>query len=255
MSPSPQLDPLAGLLDKIIEQPDQDEPRLRYALACEKRSAADQIRAKFIRLQLQLSALPTGIDHPEWFRFASQADELLLQHAPEWTPPWFQTDKITDVEFRRGFIEAVTVPFLAPYTWPKLFAAAPIRQLRIVNLDGDADLGRLLPILAQQNLTALYLDAQNLTDTAIFSILDYGFPHLTTLSLAYNNLTNRGVSALAEASHPTGPLPNLRTVNLQGNPFDPIEQLYEDQGILVSRHIPTGAADLPQAPWLLQSRQ
>jgi len=255
MSPHPQLDPLSGLLDKIIEQPDKDEPRLRYALACEKRSAADHIRAKFIRLQLQLAALPTGIDHPEWFRFASQADQLLLQHAPDWTPPWFQTDKITDVEFHRGFIEAVTVPFLAPYTWPNLFAAAPIRQLRIVNLEGDADLIHLLPILSRQNLTALYLDAQNLTDNAIFSIINHGFPHLTTLSLAYNLLTSNGVSALAEASHKTRPLPLLSIVNLQGNPFDPIEQLYEDQGILVSRHIPAEAEQLPPAPWLCQSRQ
>ena len=247
MTPQPQRDPFLGFLPDIIAAPDNDELRLQCALALQIESPA---RANLIRLQITLANLPSSVDHPEWFRLAAEADDLLQKHAPAWTPAWYQTENITQAEFHRGFIEAVTVPFLDPYTWPNLFTSNPIRQLRLINLNGDTDLVRLLPILARQNLTALHLDAQNLTDVALLSLLDYSFPSLHILSLAHNNLHQRSVAALAEASRPTGPLPLLRTVNLQGNPFDPIEQRHEDQGVLVSRHIPAEAADLPPAPWL-----
>ncbi len=247
MTPQPQRSPYFGFLPEIIAAPDNDELRLQCATALETEFPQ---RANLIRLQITLANLTSGVDHPEWFRLASEADDLLLKQAPAWTPDWYQTKHITQAEFHRGFIEAVTVPFLDLYTWQNLFASNPIRQLRIINLTGDSDLLRLLPILARQNLTALHLDAQYLTDEAVLSFLNYSFPNLQTLSLAHNDLHHRSVAALAEASQPNGTLPLLRTVNLQGNPYDPTEQLHEDQGVLVSRHIPPDAVDLPPTPWL-----
>jgi uncharacterized protein (TIGR02996 family) len=91
-----------AFLDAIREAPDDDAPRLIFADWLDDHGDAD--RAAFIRAQVRLAPLPPqGLARLD---LEDEADDLLRKH-PEWAGRLPELAQAW--EFRRGFVEAVTL--------------------------------------------------------------------------------------------------------------------------------------------------
>lgn len=235
---------------EILESPDSDSPRLRFAAALENmKDTSDEarIRARFIRVQLRLASLET--DHPEWMRLATEALSLILDYEKRWTPALYQKELIRRPEFHRGFVEYITVAAAELLEMRRvIFSDAPIRHLDIVELPDGNFLRRLFDELKEipyfRNLVSLSLDGQNITNDDVEFLADLPLTSLRWLSLAHNEIADRGVLTLVEK------LAHLRFVDLRDNPVDPIEELVFDQGVVTERHLTHWGQDLPHVPWL-----
>jgi uncharacterized protein (TIGR02996 family) len=105
-----------AFLQAIIENPDDDTPRLVYADYLDERGDP---RAEFIRVQIALARLSdeyirlqSGLallpDDPRREELEAMERELLRDYGEKWAQPlrpW-----VTGWTFLRGFVEAVTVP-------------------------------------------------------------------------------------------------------------------------------------------------
>src|SRR5215210_2046198 len=88
-----------ALLRAILDNPDDDAPRLVYADFLDE--CGDASRAAFIRAQVRLVRLPP--DHPDRPQLIQAERTLVRAHRDAWTawiPRW-----VTGWEFRRGFLE------------------------------------------------------------------------------------------------------------------------------------------------------
>jgi uncharacterized protein (TIGR02996 family) len=126
----------------ILEDPDDDGPRLVYADWLDDHGDPD--RAAFIRVQCELARLPAEDER----RSELQARErrLLVRNYWEWTAgcrDW--PVHLRQVRFRRGFVEQLRGwqprPFLAQA--PALFGTYPIRDLGILAQDEECATRRL----------------------------------------------------------------------------------------------------------------
>jgi uncharacterized protein (TIGR02996 family) len=202
----------SAILAGIRAHSDDDSPRLVYADWLEENGQAE--RAEFIRLQCA---------DRDWPR----QRELLTTYGPEWTPPLFQ--KVYGFEYRRGFIEEVTIEARMLLTdGAALFEAEPIRLLRIVgarpstgprrsrglDLSGRPMLDELLQFPQLGRLRALHLTACEIGDEG--ASLVARCPHLNklqTLRLGDNKLSDDAVEALTESPH----LQSLKSLILSKN--------------------------------------
>jgi uncharacterized protein (TIGR02996 family) len=92
-----------AFLQAIIENPDDDTPRLVYADWLDEHGQEE--RAEFIRVQCELARLTS--DDPRRPKLKTRERELLNEHQREWAGPlgrWAYPN-----EFRRGFVEAITI--------------------------------------------------------------------------------------------------------------------------------------------------
>lgn len=121
------------LLEAVIEEPDDDAPRLVYA---DWLSSRGDPRGELIQLQCQLAAVPDD----ERRRSIRMAENKLLEtHGAAWTRPLHallppaQPLAPYKFTFVRGFIEDVSIPLACMSDLRALFAAAPlVRRLRIL---------------------------------------------------------------------------------------------------------------------------
>jgi uncharacterized protein (TIGR02996 family) len=126
----------AALLRAVVDEPDDDLPRLAYADWCEE--AGDSGRAEFIRVQLELAKLapasPTPAGTSEDYRLRRREQELLDLGSqprgfndifPAWAESW---------QWRRGFVEKVACTLDA---WlahgPALARAQPVGEVRLTD--------------------------------------------------------------------------------------------------------------------------
>jgi uncharacterized protein (TIGR02996 family) len=114
-----------AFLQAVLDEPDDDAPRLVFADWLDEQG--DAARAAFIRLQCELPRL-----RPDDLRrrpLAARERALLLAHGDEWAAA--VRPLVGGWEFRRGFVEAVTV---APEAFvaraDQLFRLAPVQQVR-----------------------------------------------------------------------------------------------------------------------------
>ena len=112
----------------IIEDPDDDAPRLVYADWLDEHD--NPVRAEFIRIQCSLAGMPG--DDPRRSSLQQREQELLQQYGWVWAEE--MGPQVSQWMYRRGFIEAVEMGLEAP---PKQILAvlqkAPIRQLRDIS--------------------------------------------------------------------------------------------------------------------------
>src|SRR5262249_3856989 len=95
-----------AFLQAIIEQPDDDAPRLVYADWLEGRGEPDRdARAEFIRVQIELAGLPE--DHPRRPELRARELGLLRRYERAWVGPLRRL--VEAWEFRRGFVECAEV--------------------------------------------------------------------------------------------------------------------------------------------------
>jgi uncharacterized protein (TIGR02996 family) len=218
-----------GFLHAIVEDPDDDTPRLIYADWLEERGDP---RGEFIRVQCELarSNQPT----PRHFQLLDREKQLLALHRKDWDAPLRQL--CTSFTYRRGFIETArlqTTHFLAHAG--EMFTATPLLGLRL-SLPGPliADVVRV-PWLSRLRLLDLGRNRPKgyggaLGDAGVRLLAEC--PHLRNVAellLEYHDIHNDGAIALAESRH----LRQLATLRLTHN-----------------RVATAGVRALVESPWL-----
>jgi uncharacterized protein (TIGR02996 family) len=223
-------------LRDVLDRPDDDTPRLVYADWLEDNGDEQgRARAELIRVQCEVERLPPGDRRRT--RLERQARAVLKKHAREWTKPLRRARLGRAWEFRRGFVEGVTMSAAREFVprGAKLFELAPIRSACFYQASNEVDaladcphLARLrsvdlrdmcscgsCPILAElrhlfasphvANLTRLVLAGNRIDpDTAARLAASPYLSRLGTLDLSRNALGDAGVRALAEAPHLKG---------------------------------------------------
>jgi uncharacterized protein (TIGR02996 family) len=197
-----------GFLRSIIDNPDDDAPRLIYADWLDDHGQPE--RAEFIRVQCRLAELDE--DDPERRGLQRREYELLADHWGEWAGPlvgrayrwWFQ----------RGFVEQVKMEagqFLKEARW--LLDFAPIQGL-VVNYPKSEELRALLVSRHIRRITRLYLNHAELGDSGASLVAQApSLSQLTHLSLWFNHIGRRGLLALAKSPY----LTSLRWIDVSGN--------------------------------------
>src|SRR5262249_43172328 len=89
-----------GFLLDVLDNPDDDAPRLVYADWLDEHGLAS--RAEFIRLQVELARLDRY--DPRWPALRRREAELLAAHAAQWVEEAGLAD-LKEPAFRRGFVE------------------------------------------------------------------------------------------------------------------------------------------------------
>jgi len=189
-----------ALLAVVRESPDDDLPRLVYADWLDENGGGE--RAAFIRAQVE--AARAEPHSPEAREANDRAAALLTPtNRDEWT--WNLRGLVLDVGFERGFPHHATVDAgQFPDVAEELFAAEAIRSLRLHRPPPSRSEFEVLmqPALAVQQLE-----------------------RLDSLDLQFLELVNADLMDLAES----GPLANLKSLSLRGNPIPPlwIEEMLE----------------------------
>ncbi len=157
-----------GLLQAILDDPDDDTSRLVYADWLDEHgtSAADRARAEFIRLQCAIERLEKW--SPERLDMEERAEPLLAQYAEDWqadVPEWarYSADVPLDGScFRRGFLDRVSgTPEDFIESAGELFAVAPVREARVSLVrDGGRALAACPDLARLRHLELACTDAQ-----------------------------------------------------------------------------------------------
>src|SRR5579862_3542121 len=122
-------------LQAILAAPDDDTPRLIYADWLEERG---DVRAEFIRVQCELARLSP--DEPQYPDLEERAEDLIDEHGETWAGK--VKSIVTDYEFRRGFVERVSLGAKKFLTHgAKLFQMAPVRDMKLTRLGSSTITG------------------------------------------------------------------------------------------------------------------
>jgi uncharacterized protein (TIGR02996 family) len=197
-------------LQAIIENPDDDTPRLVYADFLDARGDP---RGEFIRVQCQLALLPA--DDPRRTELEAVERRLLKEHDREWAAPLLLplAGMVTHWGFRRGFIEELAVEARGLQLHADIiFRLAPVRQLTLYLARSRIAALASLPHLSR--VTALYLRGNKLGDRGVGDLAFSPYlGRLASLDLELNDVGDAGVGALAAS--PT--LPRLTDLCLSVN--------------------------------------
>jgi uncharacterized protein (TIGR02996 family) len=224
-------------LHHILEQPDDDGPRLIYADWLDEHG--EPARAEFIRVQIELARLPR--DHPRRGELEARERALLKEHEQAWVGPLLGPlpGMVAEWKFRRGFLEEVALEGRGLRGHADLlFRASPIRHLtvylarshlaalpplaRLTSLNlggnsiGDEGVVTLAACPCLGRLTALNLRSNGLTDAGVRTLaFSGGLQRLAALNLSNNAVGDAGAAALAAG------LPQLTSLELYWNPLGP----------------------------------
>jgi uncharacterized protein (TIGR02996 family) len=219
----------APFLQAVIDQPDEDGPRLVYADWLDEQG--ESARAEFIRVQCELFQLPT--DNPRRKELAAREKRLLKRHGREWTRPPLPHDH--SLLFRRGFphlVQATSAQFLS--SGPAWFAAAPtLEALSLLDAGGQVAafaasplLGRLRWLSFQFSVESGSFDPGGMSPVAATRVDNYLTPadlaalaacafqsRFWGLSLSHTRLGAGGLGPLLDAPW----LNHLTQLDLSGN--------------------------------------
>jgi type IV pilus assembly protein PilB len=117
-----------AFLRAILENPDDDTPRLIYADWLEERGEA---RGEFIRIQCLLAEMPA--DDEQRSLLERRERELLARHQDRWLGEL--RPLLSGWTFHRGFLDTISVPAPAYLQRSAIPHPATVRQVQ-VNLDG-----------------------------------------------------------------------------------------------------------------------
>jgi uncharacterized protein (TIGR02996 family) len=192
-----------ALLQNIIDNPDDDAPRLVYADWLEEHG--DTERAEFIRVQCTLGSRSRE-EAPALRLLQEREEDLRNRHAAEWTPRIPPLRGSLRVVFRRGFVEKVTAPARAFVAGAdELFRLAPVRRVRLRwGPEPPYERARFMQVVAGvphlARLRSLDLSAGFIGSDGVqaLSVCEY-FARLQSLDLRGDRVGERGVRALVEA--------------------------------------------------------
>jgi len=237
-----------AFLQDVLDHPDDVGPRLIYADWLEEHDDAEALaRAEFIRAQCELEDLPAGDRRRGPLR--RRVLELLKTHRKRWTAPLREARLGKKWEFRRGFVEGVTMSathFVG--TAGRLFRLAPIRAVRCPDASNEVSALAKSPHLARlrsldigymcvcgrcpihmelrqlfasrhvANLTTLVVSGDRISAEGARQLAGSSrLARLTTLDLSSNRLRTEGLRALIDSPH----LRHLKILRLGANDIAP----------------------------------
>jgi uncharacterized protein (TIGR02996 family) len=211
------MNPEEALFQAVIDDPDDDSPRLVYADWLEEHGKPE--RAEFIRVECELARLPRRDRRRHRLRERGKA--LLAEHVDRWLKPLGLSRY--DVRFRRGFPEVILDIIADDFLElaPHYFRLAPVRRV-CIGPDGS---GGLDPELVRRLADCPYLARLTGLDLVEAYLLDAELPQLAAspylgglrhLSLYESCLQAEGVRLLDASPH----LRNLTWLNLGYNGLD-----------------------------------
>ena len=215
-------------LQAIIENPDDDAPRLVYADWLEERGDP---RGEFIRVQCDLARMAPG--DPRYFELYRRTEQLWAAHSETWLQPFHRALAERSLSFHalfyghmcmphgplfdRGFLEEVSMTADHFLTLADvLFRLAPVRKAVLLGARDHMSALARSPYLARLKALGLHGQPNDFTPSD-FSDCDPGpcwlapigdvgaralaaSPHLgglTALDLGYNEVGDAGAQALA----------------------------------------------------------
>jgi uncharacterized protein (TIGR02996 family) len=193
-------------LRAILAAPADDAPRLAFAQRLAERGAP---RGEFIRVQCRVARLSVG--DPELTTLQKREAELLQAHYTDWTQELAREAPGAWGNFRRGFLDTLTVYDANDETLGRLTACSTVRTMELDGRSlGAAGLRHLqsFPLLEQLDLANLMLTDDGLCALAVVR-------SLRVLSLNLDGLTADGLAhleALPELlviRHEQEPLPEV----------------------------------------------
>src|SRR5712691_4317060 len=215
------------LLQAVLDNPDDDAPRLAYAEWCAQQTdEATRARARFIRMQLGLAHLGDDAEPFIKYTLEDQATTLLQDYQTNWTAPL--ANLVAGYEFDRGFVALVTVSvsnFLDHAA--ELFALAPIQHLNLTWVHGWAT--ELFSSAYLLNILSLGMDRSGLDDGDLkLFAASPNVQNIRWLSVIYNSISMQGAGAVAASTN----LTQLAYANFSGNLVDLEEHFSQDNGFI-----------------------
>jgi uncharacterized protein (TIGR02996 family) len=209
--PPPMSAEERALLDAVLADPDADAPRLRYADWCDRQG--DE-RGEFIRLQIEEyhrgGRGGRREEEPKYLSPSVPSAPSAVNRFLQALTPW----SARDVEFRRGFAEAMSLAGRAFISISDgLFRTTPLRDVRLVAV--QPFLGELARTANLSKLERLDLSGNQVGPAGVRELA--GSPHLARLrelDLTANDLDAAAVAALAGSPHLAG----LRVLRVADNP-------------------------------------
>jgi uncharacterized protein (TIGR02996 family) len=193
-------------LEQILEHPEDDAPRLRYADWLDEHGEA---LGEFIRVQCGLARLP--VNHLSVLDLETRERQLLAEHESTWVGDL--ADLVDWWTFRRGFVEEIgtcTDKFLANSC--ALFQRAPVQEVHLCQVRDQIE-----PLAASAYLQRTsYLDLSNnpVRDQGAKLLADSPhLAHMRGLNLSSSGIGDPGLKALIASPH----LPELRELYLSDN--------------------------------------
>jgi uncharacterized protein (TIGR02996 family) len=221
------------LLQAVLDNPDDDAPRLAYADWCERQNdEPTRARAEFIQAQILVNHLDEASDPFVPALLREQEQTLRSIHQAAWAAA--VAPLVDDYVFNRGFVELASLSarnFLDRST--QLFSLAPVRHL---DLNGVREVAQELFASPQLlKIRSLRMNACSLDDDNLKLLAaSENASALRWLSLANNDIGLEGIAALAASPF----LKELVYLNLSGNPVDPVERYAHDNGNIVDQWLP-----------------
>lgn len=194
------FDDRMGLFARILEEPNDDAPRLIYSDILEEEGEFP--RAEFIRLQIQAARLPK--EAPETREISERIFALQLEHSVQWIDELPKIPGIHWEIFERGFISTARIdkPESLFAHADAIMRAAPISRLRLhrfypQEMQQLAD----LPLLNQ----IIELDLENgcrAGNVGISALMESGrLTSLETLKIPNNNIGPSALTSIARSPH------------------------------------------------------
>ncbi|VTU00435.1 Uncharacterized protein OS=Nitrospina gracilis (strain 3/211) GN=NITGR_980084 PE=4 SV=1: LRR_6: LRR_6 [Gemmataceae bacterium] len=228
------------LLAAICANPEEDTPRLAFADWLEEQGGADDVaRAGFIRAQIALDPLPRY--RPDWLPAAHDILRRWGSKIAEWRLELPNIPGVTWGQFRRGFVDSVSVSSAKNFVQKggRIAATVPLLGLSLTDRNEFAAFGRspvfnrirrlqiahgrsftgahtreLLALANCPRLAHLDLATEAIDDEGAAAIATCpNLAALTDLRLSENRMSDVGLTALAQSPH----LSNLRALHIDRN--------------------------------------
>jgi uncharacterized protein (TIGR02996 family) len=215
-----------GLLQAIVEHPDDDVSRLVYADWLE--DSGQPARAEFIRVQCALAKTDEGA--PEYLDLLDREQDLLAAHGEAWRSELPNLPGVRWGHWQRGFVEEVrSDDFEAFFAQAdRIFAVPTIRRLRFAEQHsseppipqrlGPGGGERLAALPHMERIDSLDLWCQSIGPQGAAALARSRYlTKLAHLDLTGNAIEDEGVRALAASPH----LGALRRLSLETNHLTP----------------------------------
>jgi uncharacterized protein (TIGR02996 family) len=198
MTPEAPMPDDDAFLRAIIDNPDDDLPRLVYADWLDEHG--DPQRAELIRVQCELAAL-SG-DENGLGPLGTRERRLLQAHFERWFAPFASFSHVPS--FRRGFVESFTTSVGALLRHAEqVWSLTPLQGVTFV--DAWEDLEKLAASPHVGRLRSMNLFRNNLgTDEVRALAASPYIAQLRILNLAWNRFDSRAVEALADSPAVSG---------------------------------------------------
>lgn len=213
------MNPREAFLQDVIEHPDDDTPRRVYADWLEERGGPEDLaRAEFIRVQFLLRDL--SADDPRRLLLEGRQRGLLAAHGENWAAPLRGVAGVSGWEFRRGFVDKVTLSIEDFHSSADaLFRSTPVQEVRLVcgqpkdeEVAGRRAMQRLADSPHLERVTALDLEDDSLWNVSLSPLASSPrLVRLTTLRLSVHVQSGSAAGGWAEAPF----LPRLTSLRLR----------------------------------------